>query len=1217
MRWIIGGPDLPPELLQALEDGKLVFFCGAGVSYPAGLPTFQGLVEKVYKRLGQPLEGVERLEFDKQNYDRVFGLLEKRLVKASLVRRAVIEILHLDPVADLPSHEALLTLATTRDGTCRLVTTNFDRGFEFAASEGMTIDSAPKLSLPKLGVWNGVIHLHGIINDKDPDGRSLVLTSADFGSAYLTERWASRFISELFRRFTVLFVGYSIEDPVIRYMMDAFAADRALGEGVGPGYVLVGSTEAKRRENMDAWEAKGVIPILYDEAENHRALHSTLSKWAECHKNGLLGKESIIRDYGSKRPVKPFDDDAEVSQVLWAISETTGHAAHVFARLDPIPPLQWLEVFAERRLPEMHVSSGENGLQASLVDTGYQTSNPNPLHPVARELAHWLARHLDSPTLLDWVLHSGSSLHPDFQHEVRRRLNERTPLPAGLSPIWRLLTSEPKMTWTHGNHYYSLFDQLSTGVWNLHVKHELLAALTPELVFEPSLLKRFHPEAPVDETRIAQYAEAEVVLRWRDHGKLIRQRIQQSPNPQLTLANLPDDLTGLLKRAMEMLEIVQKADSLQDTSYSDQPSISPHGQNRGFREWTVLIDLLRDAWKQLLAVDRDLARSLVERWRTIRYPIFRRFCFYAMAETDLYSPSQSLAHLLDDGGWWLWSIHTYREQFRLLNSLWLRLSDEDAISLCSAIMEGPPRTMFREDVLEERYRLTADHSIWLHLAKLQSWGRELPTAASEVLHELSDKYREWWLAEGDRDEFLMWMEGGFGEPRVEDEDEFLDASDEIVAARLIAPSPSRHNELRKWQRVIEVQPSRASRLLGAVSDRGNWPHDVWETALQGFSAAKLNTKEWPQFIRGLLAAPRSLFEDSVRQIASLLRDVSSSLEPELDTQFWEAWDRTRPFAFQGEDGELAKEPITRAINIPAGVLTEALLDRVASKRPRSVDNISEATWARLSAIADGTTPAHTYARVVVASRLTWLHVLNAELIEQHFLKYLDWDHSEEASAVWQGYLWQARLTPELWRAVKGSFLAALRNKHKLGAFEEQIASLFGYICIDHSDWLSTEEMQSELRSLDADGRAAVARVIFHRLEGAGEQGETLWKTSISIWFDTVWPKDRASVHPDSAFNLAMATTYTGAAFESAVNLVEPFLIGSDNYSNLVERLGETNYPEVSPAPVLRLLVVVDTNYAWPDPNLRAMLTRLQAAQTGLANDPKFRRLDEYLRRNNL
>ena len=40
----------------------------------------------------------------------------------------------------------------------------------------------------------------------------MVLTDADFGRAYLTEGWARRFLVELFRSFTVLFVGYSHND---------------------------------------------------------------------------------------------------------------------------------------------------------------------------------------------------------------------------------------------------------------------------------------------------------------------------------------------------------------------------------------------------------------------------------------------------------------------------------------------------------------------------------------------------------------------------------------------------------------------------------------------------------------------------------------------------------------------------------------------------------------------------------------------------------------------------------------------------------------------------------------------------------------------------------------------------------------------------------------------------------------------------------------------
>ena len=51
MQFFKNGPDIPERLLQAHEDGGVVFFCGAGISYPAGLPGFEGLVDKLYGRL--------------------------------------------------------------------------------------------------------------------------------------------------------------------------------------------------------------------------------------------------------------------------------------------------------------------------------------------------------------------------------------------------------------------------------------------------------------------------------------------------------------------------------------------------------------------------------------------------------------------------------------------------------------------------------------------------------------------------------------------------------------------------------------------------------------------------------------------------------------------------------------------------------------------------------------------------------------------------------------------------------------------------------------------------------------------------------------------------------------------------------------------------------------------------------------------------------------
>lgn len=160
-----------------MKKGAWVFFCGAGISYPARLPEFGGLVAKLYGNLAPFPSAVQQAAIKSEQYDTAVGLLEAEGGRER-VRRNMASILTPDlssPKATA-THKALLNLARTSE---------LDR---------------------------------------------LVNSSGDFGLAYLTERWAARFVSELFRNYTVCFVGYSIADPVLRYMMDALAADRLLGE---------------------------------------------------------------------------------------------------------------------------------------------------------------------------------------------------------------------------------------------------------------------------------------------------------------------------------------------------------------------------------------------------------------------------------------------------------------------------------------------------------------------------------------------------------------------------------------------------------------------------------------------------------------------------------------------------------------------------------------------------------------------------------------------------------------------------------------------------------------------------------------------------------------------------------------------------------------------------------------------------------------------------
>ena len=79
MQFIANGPDIPDVLLQAHEEGRVVFFCGAGISYPAGLPGFKGLVDEIYRLNGTAPLDIEREALDRGQFDATLDLLERRL----------------------------------------------------------------------------------------------------------------------------------------------------------------------------------------------------------------------------------------------------------------------------------------------------------------------------------------------------------------------------------------------------------------------------------------------------------------------------------------------------------------------------------------------------------------------------------------------------------------------------------------------------------------------------------------------------------------------------------------------------------------------------------------------------------------------------------------------------------------------------------------------------------------------------------------------------------------------------------------------------------------------------------------------------------------------------------------------------------------------------------------------------------------------------------
>lgn len=296
MRFFEDGVDIPDELIRSVNDGSATFLCGAGVSRRVGLPSFEQLTDWIYDRIGETPddEPAERIALARKEFDRALRSLEKRTHRpgtVSRVRMAVAERLA-EPDGPFPDHLALLQLSRDVEGRHRLLTTNFDTLFERAAVDGGSagVPSHAGKSIPKPAGERdyGILHLHGRIENHtlSLEGTELVLTSADFGDAYIRDGWASRYFEDRMRLGTLVLVGYAAEDAAMRLLLETLDADRDRFQDLKDIYAI----EKGTADSASLWKAKGIKPV---EFTDYDAIYSTLSEWARYAANPT--------EYGGRR----------------------------------------------------------------------------------------------------------------------------------------------------------------------------------------------------------------------------------------------------------------------------------------------------------------------------------------------------------------------------------------------------------------------------------------------------------------------------------------------------------------------------------------------------------------------------------------------------------------------------------------------------------------------------------------------------------------------------------------------------------------------------------------------------------------------------------------------------------------------------------------------------------------------------------------------------
>ena len=662
-----------------------------------------------------------------------------------------------------------------------------------------------------------------------------------------------------------------LNDPVLRYMTDALAADQLLGESRTQMFAFV-SHSGDENKVREEWAARNVTPVLYGDDDDHKYLHETLREWANTYRDGISGKERIIVEYARSRPLKSTRQDDYVGRVLWALSDPSGLPARRFAELDPVPSLEWLRPLCEQRYGQAHlpqfginpILNPEDELQFSLLmrPTPYSLAPwmkpvddrvPPRMDNVMRHLARWLTRHLGDPELVLWLADRGGQLHPDFGRLIEDRLEELDELTRGgkseeleriradapnavpgtaMHVLWRLVLGNRVLSRQRDSRLdlraHRLIERVKREGVNVASRMEVQSLLTAHV----SLSRLFAmPGDTLGEdnstARLQDLVDARIVLALRESDYWIRRLKDHLVTPE-TSPHMLHVFNGLLRDAMDLMRELGQADDRRDGSYHRRPSIAAHPQNSRVDNWTVLVDLTRDAWLATAAEAPRSAYVVAEGWATTPYPLFRRLSFFCGTHSDVVPPHQAVGWLIADDGWWLWSIDTEREVMRLLVHLAGHLASEQQDTLEHAILAGPPSSMY-EHVSDADRKDLVDRKTWLRLAKMEDAGFALGDLADRRLANLASEYPSWALFADQRDEFAVWVsEDPLGPPRPERVKLPRLHRALLALLRSEADPPSYADD---WAELCRDSLRIAAWALCVLGREGRWPAARWRDAL--------------------------------------------------------------------------------------------------------------------------------------------------------------------------------------------------------------------------------------------------------------------------------------------------------------------------------------------------------------------------------------------------
>lgn len=1275
MRFIENGPDIPDELLFAQDEGNVVFFCGAGVSRAyAKLPDFSRLAEQVINDLGATEESKAKKLFNK--YEQLNkdpdarGLISADHIFSALVRsfdrqdinQAVARLLHLSKTPDLTAHKIILDLARLQSGHMRLITTNFDLLFEQASRKKLR--AATRSNLPRIQYTDndwGIVHLHGRVTENYSDAAydGFVLSSSEFGDAYLAQGWAREFVKEVLKKFTAVFIGYSADDPPIRYLLEGLQEGNEDKNNI---YAFQASDE----EAITQWAEKGVKPIVFeqDNKGSYAPLWDSLSEWGKRTKNPIKWKSQILAK-ARKGPTKM--QPHERGMIAHLISSQSG--ARAFSQQTPPMPSEWLCVFdSEIRLQQVQkgdywnyqdkavinpyqlygidkdpppsdrneefskeeVTEAWNAFSLNSFDTedigrkclptfrNYRASEPPQLPDRLAYLAYWISRVSDQ-RISPWWAGQQSALHPTVIESVKRAtLHGDIECSEPIQWAWNAVFELSQFYGREEYQEHSLSGLIKKQGWNDFIIREYGRISKPYLK-KDDLYARSIPR--YNRKKLTKFALIKPDVDYPEG-------VYPIPIPDEHLAKV----INLFRENVEYAVYLEQSFSgwLRDLS-SIEPDEDKSSNTMRRYDISGYALHLADLFRQLLKSNPEAAKVEFRKWSS-NNQIFIRLKIWASGLEGLLNGDEFASGILslhDDD---FWSQKGGRDFLISLKRKWSDISKENQKLIEKRILKGPQK--YKKETKADH----SERSALVQLSRLH-WmknnGCDVNLDLSKVTKTLKTKAPEWKDKYAEAAAESMDMRSGIVRT-----DTDWTALSSLPLSEIISKAKSSRS--RNIGEFIEYAPFAGlciDRPLTAISalalefKKGEFHSDLWETFLSS------DIRKQDKYRMKILIAGR-ITQFPNKDFKSILLTASRWFEgqgPELRIKnlkifnaVWNKFIETIKSHHASSGSALVRQEneeadwTGEAINSPSGNLAELHMTDPLKDNLKGGEGFPKAWLSRAEELLSLPNDAHRYAMAILAFNLTWFHYIDPRWTEKAFLKLIEDKSSsqDDVRAIWAGFMWGARFpNSELFIKLKPHLLEMAKNNISERRRHTEVLSgllLSGWASKDNKKkrYISNDELRVVLLNVGDNFRA---NILWHLKRWSSDK-DSIWAKQTLEFLRDVWPKHKM-----------VRTAKTSARLcEIALNQEEDFPKICDITIKLVTKIEDefVHIPEIQktardeeganlaeryPEDYLNLLYAILPNQPekWPYGSID-VLKRIEKRDPNLLKNPKLIELKSRL-----